>query len=282
MSTWIKEGGSWKEATEEKVKINGKWVETTQTYIKVNGKWEDPNAMPISFQMEVTSADEPTVYSVVGGNAVVVANGAGEWIINFYGTVTEFLMNENKTTITTNRKVTKIKVTKNLTVNSLHSSFVQLSSMTSFEWGTGVKSDTITNLRDMFENSGGTFTWNDFDFSNVTTTSYMFYGWKGTSLDVSGMDFTALTDMSHMFEQVLDVVSIKMPPNSKMPKVSCNLKYLFINCPRIVCISNLDTIHGVPNDSLFHGSNALTSPDKATQTKLESPAGFAYDKGSPC
>ena len=86
MGTWIKEGGSWKEATIGSVKVNGKWVASTDTFMKVNGHWENTSAMPISMDITIKSPKKPNV-TVNGGNALVSADGAGQWKVLGYGNI---------------------------------------------------------------------------------------------------------------------------------------------------------------------------------------------------
>jgi len=81
MSTYIKDGGTWKESTYTFIKIAGKWKESIQEYTKVNGKWVTESQAVVSPKVlsSVIDKSSPKVITVTWDTPMqIVGNVASE------------------------------------------------------------------------------------------------------------------------------------------------------------------------------------------------------------
>ena len=272
MSTWIKEGGSWKKATTNSIKVNGHWVDAPTTFIKVNGKWEDVNALPISFEMEVEATAKPT-FPLMKGKLIVTDLTGGKYNVKGYGNIDEPRLKD--TTITT-------AVVKNMhSVGYMNHMWEDCINLTSVIYEQGLTYNVSIN--GIFNFAKNCVKLTHLDMSPLIGCKILYAGsaFKNCkvlpALDVSALDFSdEKLDLGSMAENCGALKKINMSINGDKPKVL----NMFKGCNVLECLSNLNTVGSTGN--MFLTSPKLVSPDAATLTKLRSSAGFKYEKGSAC
>lgn len=94
-----------------------------------------------------------------------------------------------------------------------------------------------------------------FDISQVTNMSNMFYDYKGTSLDLSSWDTSNVTSMLHMFSNCRNLTTIPQLDISKVTDVGG----MFSNCSSLTTISQLDTSNVTSMWNMFGGCSKLTT-----------------------
>jgi len=258
MSTWIKEGGSWKKATAVSLKDGGTFKESTKTLIKINGHWEDTSAMPTVFEADVESPVQP-VPQAIGGNIVVTANGTGKWKLKGYGAITIIYL--VRKAIPSSFGITKVLITKMRGVTSLGGMCDASGShtaLTSFTIADNVVDSSLTTINSIVANNE-----------------------KLTTLNLGTNNYDAITTIGGLTMNCVALVNLDLTMLSF--KNIHNFGNAFRGCGELVCISKVDTTQISRNTKLmFHGCDKLTNPDASARAKLKSTNGFAYDKGSPC
>ena len=102
----------------------------------------------------------------------------------------------------------------------------------------------------------------DFDLSQVTDISQMFYNCKSlTSLDLSGLDTYNVTDMSQMFYNCTGLTSLNIS-NFDTSQVT-TMRQMFYYCQSLTSLdlSNFDTSQVKNMSGMFNGCSGLTSLD---------------------
>ena len=104
------------------------------------------------------------------------------------------------------------------------------------------------------------------DTSEVTNMSYMFYGcWSLTSLDLSSFDTSNVTNMSNMFSGIgdysmnIEKINVSNFDTSKVTDMS----FMFNNCSRLTSldVSSFDTSQVTNMGFMFSGCKKLTNLD---------------------
>ena len=118
------------------------------------------------------------------------------------------------------------------------------------------------NCKSLFESMSNlkTISFGNFDTSNVTDMSYMFYTDYGlTSIDVSKFNTSNVTNMSYMFYYLSKVTSIDVS-NFDTAKVT-NMSHLFANFSKLTSldISNFNTAKVTNMSEMFYGCSMLTN-----------------------
>ncbi len=137
------------------------------------------------FRMIVTSASTP----YVSGYIDVVDNGDGTWLLTSAQRITTFKIESNP-------DITAIKIEKGDTILSIYQAFMQLTSLTSFEWEGDIN---LTNIGNAWVGCSALTSFPSLDFSRVT---YVSQTWNGCSSLVSiakPIDFRAATTLLGTF-----------------------------------------------------------------------------------
>ena len=121
----------------------------------------------------------------------------------------------------------------------------------------------VTDMSYMFYNSSLTeLDLSNFDTSQVTDMSYMFSGCSSfTSLDLSNFDTSQVTDMSYMFSGCSSFTSLDLS-NFDTSKVK-NMSYMFQSCSSLtnLDLSNFNTSQVTDMAYMFRDCSSLTNLD---------------------
>ena len=122
---------------------------------------------------------------------------------------------------------------------------------------------TIIHMDSMFEEHGGlddidleNINFGNFDTSNVTNMSGMFYNSELSNLDLSSFDTSNVTNMRGMFEKskitTLDLSNFDTSKVTNMSRMFYEIQATTLD------VSNFDTSKVTDMDSMFYGSSATT------------------------
>lgn len=100
-----------------------------------------------------------------------------------------------------------------------------------------------------------------FDVSQVTDMNYMFYVYKGTSLDLSSWDTSNVTDMGNMFSNCQNITSLDLS-SLNVDNVT-NMYYLFYDCEDVksINLTGWNTSNVTNMSYMFSNCSSLTSID---------------------
>ena len=124
--------------------------------------------------------------------------------------------------------------------------------------------DALTNANSMFMGCGNltSLDLSGLDTSNVTDMYRMFYNCSGlTSLDLSGLDTSKVTTMSEMFKYCYALTSLDLTPLNTSNVT--NMSYMFQSCSDLTYINltSLDTHNVTDMMCMFNYCSSLTSLD---------------------
>ena len=142
--------------------------------------------------------------------------------------------------------------------------FSALSSLTTVDFGGCFDTSNVTNMDNMFSDSGSltSLDLSGFDTSNVTSMNSMFFGCQNlATLDISGFDTSKVTNMIEMFENCNNLTSLDLS-GFDTSKVT-NMENMFLGCE---CLASLDlsgfnTSNVTNMERMFNLCSSLTSLD---------------------
>lgn len=238
----------------------------TGTIVTLKGSSTEPDVSKLNISGYNTSKYAvKTVKDSSGNWTVALANNSVEFPSNWK---TQVASSTYMTTTVTPANITSIKF-----VATIPSGYTKIGTLS-----TGVevyKGSTATeiafvatkilapkNCKSLFESMSNlkTISFGNFDTSNVTDMSYMFYTDYGlTSIDVSKFNTSNVTNMSYMFYYLSKVKSIDVS-NFDTAKVT-NMSHLFANFSKLTSldISNFNTAKVTDMSEMFYGCSMLTS-----------------------
>ncbi len=138
----------------------------------------------------------------------------------------------------------------------------------------------ITNVDQMFMNCHSLI---DLTLSNTTfplidSAVSLFKDCRAAiNVDVSPFNFSLIDNFDEMFRNCWELGSITGKLNSS---IGTTFKNTFNNCPKLVCISGIDTTNQTDTTDMFLGTALLTAPDAADQATIE--AGSNWDNPGTC
>jgi surface protein len=150
------------------------------------------------------------------------------------------------------------------TLTSTFCWFRECSNLTSITGIENLKTDNVTNMRDMFQGCSSltAVDVSGFNTENVTDMGQMFHSCSSlTSLDVSGFNTSQVEAMDRMFVDCTNLTTLDVSHFDTQKVMSTG--YMFYGCSGLTSLNltNFDTQNNTWMESMFQGCSGLTSLD---------------------
>ena len=148
------------------------------------------------------------------------------------------------------------------TLTSTFCWFRECSNLTSITGIENLKTDNVTNMRDMFQGCSSltAVDVSGFNTENVTDMGQMFHSCSSlTSLDVSGFNTSQVEAMDRMFVDCTNLTTLDVSHFDTQKVMSTG--YMFYGCSGLTSLNltNFDTQNNTWMESMFQGCSGLTS-----------------------
>ncbi len=150
------------------------------------------------------------------------------------------------------------------TLTSTFCWFRECSNLTTITGIENLKTDNVTNMRDMFQGCSSltAVDVSGFNTENVTDMGQMFHSCSSlTSLDVSGFNTSQVEAMDRMFVDCTNLTTLDVSHFDTQKVMSTG--YMFYGCSGLTSLNltNFDTQNNTWMESMFQGCSGLTSLD---------------------